>query len=155
MRIELQYLERASKTPKLLLLLPEQYFDDVEPAAVVGSDAIPRFDHAADYLFEQLRLVPEQLKWTELRLHGTAGDGTVRTEFYQHGKSWMSHRSDPEGYEEIIHNTQITEKACHVIRTHKPPSGTCTVNYNGIIENLEGGCQAETRFDDQQAEEDR
>jgi len=43
-----------------------------------------------------------RLKWTLERRSGTTDDTTIRTQYMDAGRSWMTHRSDPDGYEELI-----------------------------------------------------
>jgi hypothetical protein len=131
----------------MLPLTPEQYFDPLQPGESFEKEGIARHDHAADFLRERLGLLPSQLGWTELVIQGTEEDRTIRTEFHGGGRSWLLHRKDPDGYEELIHHTQLTDKLCHLTRTQKQRGGMWSLIYNGVVEDLENGSQVETRFD--------
>lgn len=89
-----------------------------------------------------------RLKWTLLRRSGTVyDDATFRTQYMDGGRSWMTHRNDPDGYEEMIHFTQIDENRCHILRTGRAAGGGWAVYLNSVIEDKSDGSQREERFD--------
>jgi hypothetical protein len=88
------------------------------------------------------------LKWSLERRSGTADDDTAfRTQYLDGGRSWMNHRHDTDGYEEIIHCTQLSDTSCHIIRTVREPGGGWAVHLSSVIRDEEDGSQREQRFD--------
>jgi hypothetical protein len=62
------------------------------------------------------------------------------------GKNWMNHRLDPDGYEELIHTTQISDDCCHIIRTCKERNGAWTVCLISVVRDLPDGSQEATDY---------
>jgi hypothetical protein len=135
--IEITYQLREASTPVSIRLTPEQYFDPLEPGESYDRDGVPRFDHAWQYLGVPL----DRLMWTVLRRSGTAEPSVHRTDFFCDGRTWLLHRTDPDGYEELIHSTEFLDGSAHIIRTHRKPSETWTMNTNMLI--LDSGTPAE------------
>jgi len=144
MQIQLVYQTWDEAAPVTKPLPPEEYFDPLEPGESYEVDGIPRYNHTWQYL----DVPPSRLKWTLLRRSGTVDDdATFRTQYMDAGRSWMTHRRDPDGYEEMIHFTQIDEGRCHILRTGRAAGGGWVVYLNSVIEDKEDGSQREERLD--------
>lgn len=143
MRIEIEYLQKDSDASKKISLLPEDYFDPLEDGEFFERDGIPRFNHDAEYI----SISNSRLVWSKLTIQGTDDDRTIVTNYYCDGETWMTHRIDPNGYEEIIHNTKIDRGTWHIIRTHKKKDGAWKVILNSVIYDLPDGSEREVRFD--------
>jgi hypothetical protein len=143
-QIQLVYQTWDGATPITKSLTPEEYFDPLELGESYESDGVPKFNHTWRYL----DVPPSQLKWTLERRSGTADDDTTfRTQYMDGGRCWMTHRSDPDGYEEMIHFTQIDDSRCHILRTCRTSGGGWAVILNSLIEDKDDGSQREERFD--------
>ena len=144
MEIVIVYQTWNDKSPLRLTLTPEEYFDPIQPGETFEQDAIPKFNHTWQYL----RVPRDSLKWSMEHRSGTSDDTVFLTQYMDGGRSWMNHRSDPNGYEEIVQCTQLDECRCHIIRAVKiAPNGRWAVSYNGLITDQDDGSQAEQRFD--------
>jgi len=143
MKISIEYLEKESLQSSEVCLGPEEYFDPIEDDEKYESDAIPKYDHACDYL----DISKNRLIWTKLNVCGTSEDKKIITHYFNDGEVCMIHRKDVDGYEEIIHSTQVDEKTCHIIRTHKDGNKGWKVNYNAVIYDQDDGSQKEVRYD--------
>ncbi len=42
---------------------------------------------------------------------------SVYTQYLDGGRFRMTHRVDQDGYEEMIHVTQLDDRSCHIVRT--------------------------------------
>lgn len=144
MEIEIVYQTWNSDHPVRLWLAPEEYFDPIGPEETYERDAIAKFNHTWEYLD-----VPrEQLKWSTERRVGTSHDRDFVTQYMDGGRSWLNHRVDPDGYEELIHVTQLDSHTVHIIRTVKyGVSGQWAVCLNSVIVDQNDGSQKEQRFD--------
>jgi hypothetical protein len=143
MEIELVYQTWDGTEPVRLMLSPADYFDPLEPGETYESHGIPRYNHTWQYLH-----VPRsRLKWSKERRQGTGEDSTFRTQYMDGGRSWMNHRLDPDGYEEIIHHTELTDGCYHIIRTCRKTNGAWVVALNSVVSDLADGTQREQRFD--------
>lgn len=143
MNIQIAYQTWDDAEPVWLTLTPEEYFDPLEPGETYEAHGVPRFNHTWQYL-----AVPrDRLKWSLERRQGTHDDTTFRTQYMDGGRSWMYHRLDPDGYEEIIHNTQFTDDRCHIMRTCRVAGGNWVVSLNSLIRDLADGSQDEQRYD--------
>lgn len=143
MKIEIEYLEKGKPVPVSINLRENEFFDLIQEGESYENDAIPKYNHAREYLEVSL----SRLLWTKLNIEGTNEDRKIITHYYNNGESWMSYRIDIDGYEEMIHSTKLDEKTCHVVRLHKDCDGNWEVNYNGAIYDLSDGSQEEKRFD--------
>ena len=143
MRIEIHYVRRWTSELQVMALSPDEYFDPVEQGESYEEDGIPKHNHAEGYL----GLPISQLIWTEIHVMGTSEDHIIRTEYSETGKATMIHRLDADGYEEMIHFTQLTRASCHIIRTWKRGSGGWSVCLNSLIEDMPDGSQREESFD--------
>jgi hypothetical protein len=143
-KIQLAYQLWGSDNIAWVTLTPEQYFDPLEPGETYEADGIPRYNHTWQYLS-----VPrERLKWSLERREGTGDDTTFRTQYMAGGKTWMNHRLDPDGFEELIHCTQISATCCHIVRTRRGPTGAWTVSLISVIRDLPGGKQESTSYEE-------
>lgn len=141
--IAMTYLLRDESEPQCVTFPPEAYFDQLEDGETYERDAIPRFNAAADYL----DVSADRLRWTELVIEGTESDRRIRTEFLPGGYSWVSHRTDQDGYEEIITTTRLSKTDWHIVRVYKKANTPWTVCLNSLIVDQPDGSQMETRFD--------
>ncbi|VTR93119.1 Uncharacterized protein OS=Desulfosporosinus sp. OT GN=DOT_0185 PE=4 SV=1 [Gemmata massiliana] len=142
-QIQLVYQTWDGGAPVTKFLLPEEYFDPLEPGESYEVDGVPKYNHTWQYL----DVPPRRLKWTVERRSGTADDTTIRAQYMDGGQSWMTHRSDPDGYEEMIHSTQIGDGRCHILRTCRTTGGGWVVHLNTVIEGGDDGTQREKRLD--------
>jgi hypothetical protein len=126
-----------------LVLSPSDYFDPLEPGENYQTHGVPRHNHTWQYLNVPLN----RLKWSMERRRGTGDDTTFRTQYMDGGRTWMTHRLNPDGYEEIIHYTQLSDNLCHTIRTWRTPGGAWVVSLNSVIRNLPDGSEEELRHD--------
>ncbi len=116
--IDLWYRTSDSEVETHLSLAPESYFDPLRSGATYASDGIPRYDDTWQYLD-----VPrERLVWSVERRTGTGEDCTFSTQYFDGGKTWINHRSDPSGYEELIHVVDFGDRYL-TLRTFKQPGG--------------------------------
>jgi hypothetical protein len=141
--IQLIYQTWDEAAPVSILLPPETYFDPLGPGENYETHGVPRFNHTWQYL----NVPKRRLKWALERRLGTADDATIRTQYMDGGRSSMAHRSNPDGYEEMIHSTQIGDGRCHILRTFKTAGGCWAVHLNSVIEDEDNGSQREERFD--------
>jgi hypothetical protein len=142
--IRLAYQLWGSDDVVWITLTPEKYFDPLEPGETYEADGVPRYNHTWRYLS-----VPrERLKWSLERREGTRNDTTFRTQYMAGGKTWMTHRIDPDGFEELIHYTQISATCCHIVRTRRRPTGAWTVSLISVIHDLPGGKQESKNYEE-------
>lgn len=137
MTIKIEYLEKSNSRPIEIQLTPEEYFDSIEEGDTYEKDGIPKFR----YVYEYLGLEVNKLVWSRENIYGAI----FTTYYYNDGKTWVAYRCDLDGYEEIIHNTQIDELSCHIIRTCKKDN-LWQMLYNGIVYDNDDGSQGERRF---------
>jgi hypothetical protein len=124
-------------------MTPEEYFDPIDPGETYEEDAIAK----NNFTWEYLDLPREALKWSMERRTGTVDDRTIYTHYMKEGRSWMTHRVDPGGYEEMIHVTQFDERTYHLIRTMKlGKSGRWAVSLNSVFGNQDDGSEIEQNF---------
>lgn len=124
---------------KQITLTPEEYFDPIDEDETYENDAIPKYNHAEEYLGISTNL----LEWTELEISETEQSHCIRTQYFDEGKSWMSHRKDLDGYEEIIVMSQLNNVDTHISRVHKKANEHWQVNLVSVITDLEDGSQSE------------
>ncbi len=128
-QIKLMYKKRDDNIPVSIQLEPEAYFDRLESGENYQEDGVPKYNDAWEYLDVPV----SELEWIMEEISGTTEDGIIRTELLKDGVNWMTHRKDESGYEEIIHNTEISPNISHIIRTHKDDEGIWTVNTNMVF----------------------
>ncbi|HVK07602.1 MAG TPA: hypothetical protein VM597_02380 [Gemmataceae bacterium] len=143
MEILLIYQTWDEAAPVSKLLSPEEYFDPPGPGESYEAHGVPKHNHTWQYLD-----VPrKRLKWTLERRSGTTDNTAIRTQYMDGGRSWMTHRSDPDGYEEMIHSTRVGDGRCHILRTCRTAGGGWAVHLNSVIEDGDDGSQREERLD--------
>jgi hypothetical protein len=96
----------------------ETYFDPLEEGETYAEHGIPRFNVTSQYI----DVPPDQLVWSIERRTGTSDDTTFSTQYFDGGKSWVNHRTDPCGYEELIHSIDLGD-SYFILRTSKKPNG--------------------------------
>jgi hypothetical protein len=143
MQIQIGYQTWDGQGPVWLTLSPEEYFDPLGPGEEHATNGVPRYNHTWEYLNIPL----DRLKWSVERRRGTFDDTTFLTQYMDGGKTWMNHRRDPDGYEEIIHYTQLAGDRCHILRTCQKPHGAWVVALNSVIRDLPDRRQEEQRYD--------
>lgn len=141
MKIRICY-KTKDELEKSIDLTPEEYFDPIDEDETYENDAIPKYNHAEEYLEISTNL----LEWTEIAVSETNQSHCIRTQYSDNGKSWMSHRKDLSGYEEIILSSQINSSNVHIARIHKDGNENWQVNYDGVITDLEDGSQSEQKI---------
>lgn len=151
MEIEIVYQTWECDEPVRVKLSAEAYFDPVGPGETYADNGIPRYDETWRYLD-----VPRSsLKWSSERRLGTWFDTTFTTQYMNGGNSWATHRIDPDGYEEIIHVSELDRRTCHIIRTVKTlVAGRWAVCLNTIVHDQDDGSQKEQRLDEPCTSED-
>ena len=101
-----------------LPLEPEGYFDPLGPGENFAEHGFPRFN----YTWQYIDVSRDKLLWSIERRTGTRCDTTFSTQYFDGGKTWINHRSDPNGYEELIHTIDLGETYM-TLRTFKQPGG--------------------------------
>ncbi|MFM2314404.1 MAG: hypothetical protein RLZZ04_3680 [Cyanobacteriota bacterium] len=96
----------------------ETYFDSLEEGETFTEHGIPRFN----FTWQYIDVPPDQLVWSIERRTGTSDDTTFSTQYFDGGKSWVNHRTDPSGYEELIHAIDLGESYL-TLRSAKQPNG--------------------------------
>jgi hypothetical protein len=140
MKIEIHYKVR-DELEKHIVLSPEEYFDPIDEDETYENDAIPKYNHAEEYL----GISTESLEWTLIKINETTQGQTIRKQYFDKGNSFMFHRKDSDGYEEIIISSQLNISNVHVARVHKDDNENWQVNYDGVITDLEDGSQSENK----------
>lgn len=138
MKIRISYKVKNDLT-KFVDLVSEEYFDPLDKDENYEDHGIAKFDHAEEYL----EISPENLEWTEIEITKTKTSHSIRKQYSADGKSWMCHRKDLDGYEEIIVMSQLSDLEVNVVRIHKKENGNWQIKYNGIITDLADGSQKE------------
>lgn len=146
MEIKISFQTWDSSDPVIYSLSPEEYFDPIQPHENFEEDGISKYPETWEYLLKERNLERRLLKWSMEKRTGTHHDTTFRTQYMDNGRSWMTHRSDPNGYEEITHYTQLTESSCHIFRTFKTEGGSWAVHVNCVIEDRKDGSQTEHSY---------
>ncbi|MBX7171115.1 MAG: hypothetical protein K1X72_09165 [Pyrinomonadaceae bacterium] len=127
---------------KQITLTAEEYFDPIDEDETYENDAIPKYNHAEEYL----EIATNLLEWTEIAVSETKQSHCIRTQYFDEGKSWMSHRKDLYGYEEIVLSSQLNSSNVHIARIHKDDNENWQVNYDGVITDIEDGSQSEQKI---------
>jgi hypothetical protein len=134
MEIEIVYKTWQNETPIVRKLTPEEYFDELDAGQTYEVDGIAKHDHTWEYIDVPL----SSLEWTSERRSGTTHDRTHFTQYMGNGRSWLNHRVDANGYEEMVHETQLDGGASHLVRTVKMvPTGRWAVRVNCIVSDSE------------------
>lgn len=143
MKIEIHYFKNSENEPGILELTPEEYFDplDEEENENFEDHGCAKFNHAEEYLY----LNAADLKWTDIRIHGTKNDYNIRTEYYK-GLHSMWYRKEADGSEEICLITQISESETHIARIYKTIETDWRVVMNALAEDLPDGTNKDTNL---------
>ena len=104
-RINLDYRLIDGKEWKSINLEPESYFD-LESDELVTLDSIPFYDHAIEYLVEDLEIQKESVMATKIRLYdkSTMQERLITESFWNYGRNRLIERQDigDRPYSEII-----------------------------------------------------
>jgi hypothetical protein len=143
--IRITYMPKRGGSPGSVELAARDYYDSLAPGETYERDGIPRFDHAYRYT----PCSPEELLWTVLDvnfLRGGAERTVIRTQFLDGSRSMMTHRADADGYEEIIHSTQVDPGRWHHLRTVREPGRPWAVTLNSLTDERPGAKVASRDF---------
>ncbi len=128
MDIRIRYQRLDEATPRFLELSPSEYFDPLDPGEILSVRSVPR-------LLETYQYTPhkaEELRWTVVEIKDGADFWHVRTQFLNGMRSLMHHSQQSDGTEEIIHQTELSPRCWHTIRTLKQAGKTWTVVMNSL-----------------------
>jgi hypothetical protein len=129
MNVLITYLVRNETESRVLELLPEAYFEPLDDLDVSWRiDDVPKHQDA----FEYTGYLAENLCWTVLEIRDGNSLRRVRTQFLDGISSMMTHLVDPDGSEEIIHQTEVCAGCWHTIRTSRQAGKAWTVVMNEV-----------------------
>ncbi|TWU50690.1 hypothetical protein Poly51_39830 [Rubripirellula tenax] len=117
-KIDIWYRLRDADSDGHLSLTPESYFDPVDTHETYEQDGIPRFN----FTWQYLDVPRDRLLWSIERRAGTEDDATFSTQYFDGGRTTVNHRSDPNGYEELIHAFDFGG-TYFTVRSFKQPDG--------------------------------
>lgn len=141
MKIQICYKVR-DEDEKFINLTAKEYFDSLDKEENFEDDGIPKFNHAEEYL----NIPTKILEWTAIRISEAKVAHSIRTQFFDNGKSWMTYRKDLDGYEEIILSSRLNDSDDNVVRIRKNSDVSWQVNTNVVITTLADGSQTEKRI---------
>lgn len=148
-RINLDYRLIDGKEWKSINLEPESYFD-LESDELVTLDSIPFYDHAIEYLVEDLEIQKESVMATKIRLYdkSTMQERLITESFWNYGRNRLIERQDigDRPYSEIILEMLVSEvpEVWEVLRCDRL-SGMLSPSYHAKIQDREDGSQVEHR----------
>jgi hypothetical protein len=146
-RINLDYRLVDSKEWKSIDLEPESYFD-LESGELVNLDSIPFYDHAVEYLVEDLAIQKESVIATKIHLYdkSTKQERLITESFWNYGRNRLIERQDigDQPYSEIILEMLVSEvpEVWEVLRCYRL-SGVLSPSYHAKIQDREDGSQVE------------
>ncbi len=146
-RIELGYKLLDSKEWKSIDFPPENYFD-LESDELVTLDSIPFYDHAIEYLVQDLEIQKESVMATKVHLHdkSTKQERLITESFWNYGRNRLIERQDigSQTYSEIILEMLVSEvpEVWEVLRCDRL-SGVLSPSYHAKIQDREDGSQVE------------
>ena len=146
-RINLDYRLIDGKEWKSINLEPESYFD-LESDELVTLDSIPFYDHAIEYLVEDLEIQKEFVIATKIRLYdrATKQERLITESFWNYGRNRLIERQDigSQPYSEIILEMLVSEvpEVWEVLRCDRM-SGVLSPSYHAKIQDREDGSQVE------------
>jgi hypothetical protein len=146
-QIELGYKLLDSKEWKSVDFLPENYFD-IESDELVSLESIPFYDHAIEYLVEDLEIQKEFVIATKIRLYdrATKQERLITESFWNYGRNRLIERQDigSQPYSEIILEMLVSEvpEVWEVLRCDRL-SGVLSPSYHAKIQDREDGSQVE------------
>jgi hypothetical protein len=117
-QINIWFQTSGSDTETRRSLELETYFDPLAEGETYAEHGIPRFN----FTWKYIDVPRDQLIWSIERRVGTSDDATFSTQYFDGGKTWVNHRTDPSGYEELIHAIDLGDSYL-TIRTAKQPNG--------------------------------
>lgn len=118
MQIDIYYLTSNIDSPVHLSISPETCFGPLEPGETYVDAGYPRYN----YTWENIDVPLDKLVWSGLRRTGVRDPTVFSTQYFNDGKVWITHRSDPNGYEELIHSIDFGTRDM-ILRTFKQPGG--------------------------------
>jgi hypothetical protein len=151
MNISITYLLTSEQELRTVLLAPAEYFDPIEDGESYETHGVERFQNAYQYL----EVPVADIRWTLLDIRRGSSWTRIRTQLLAGAESMLTHREDSDGYEEIIHTTQINQTDSHITRTCKRIEKSWCVWYDAIITDHLDGSQTERRLDADWHEVDR
>src|SRR4051794_15335724 len=128
MDIRIRYQRRDEATPRVLELLPQDYFDPLDPGETLSVRSVPRLLDTYEYTPHRA----EELRWTVVEITDGAAFWRVRTQLLDGMRSLMHHSQESDGSEEIIHQTELGPNCWHTTRTLKQPGKAWTVVMNSL-----------------------
>jgi hypothetical protein len=127
-RILIRYLLRGESVPRVLELSPQEYFDPLNDGEILSVGSVPKHQDA----FEYTGCRAHELYWTALEIREGETFWRVRTQFLDGLRSLMTHSSQSDGTEEVIHQTEIGPRCWHTIRTLREPGRAWAVVANNL-----------------------
>lgn len=146
-QVEIGYKLLDSKEWKSVDFSPENYFD-LESGEIVNLDSIPFYDHAIDYLVEDLAIQKESVIATKIHLYdkSTKQERLITESFWNYGRNRLIERQDfgDRPYSEIILEMLVSEvpEVWEVLRCDRL-SGVLSPSYHAKIQDREDGSQVE------------
>ena len=146
-RIKLGYKLLDSKEWKSIDFLPESYFD-LEPDEIMNLDSNPFYNHAIEYLVEDLEVQKESVMATKVHLYdeSTKQERLITESFWNYGHNRLIERQDigDQPYSEIILEMLVSEvpEVWEVLRCDRL-SGALSPSYHAKIQDCEDGSQVE------------
>jgi hypothetical protein len=146
-QIELGYKLLDSKEWKSIDLEPKNYFD-IESGELVNLESIPFYDHAIDYLVQDLEIQKESVMATRVHLYdkSTKQERLITESFWNYGCNRLIERQDmgDHPYSEIILEMLVSEvpEVWEVLRCDRL-SGVLSPSYHAKIHDREDGSQVE------------
>ena len=128
MEIRIRYQRRDEATPRVLELMPEDYFDPLNPGETLSVRSVPRLLDAYQYTPHRA----EELLWTVVEVTDGESFWRVRTQLLDGMRSLMHHSQQADGSEEIIHATELGPLCWHTTRTLKQAGQTWAVVMNSL-----------------------
>jgi hypothetical protein len=142
MVIIIRFLRRGESAPHTLELSPEEYFDPPDNGEVLVVRSVPKYQDAYRYTGYK----EEDMCWTVLDVSDGSDFWRVRSQLLEGARSQMTHSSQPDGSEEIIHQTEICPGCWHTIRTLKLPSQSWAVTMNHLTVEKPGHLSGDRDF---------
>lgn len=146
-QIELGYRLLDSKEWQSIDFSLENYFD-IESDELVSLDSIPFYDHAIEYLVQDLEIQKESVMATKVHLcdKSTKQERLITESFWNYGRNRLIERQDigDHPYSEIILEMLVSEvpEVWEVLRCDRL-SGVLSPSYHAKIEDCEDGSQVE------------
>ncbi len=150
-QVNLSYKLIDSNKWQSIELIPENYFD-LEPNESISLDSLPFYNHAIEYLVEDLEIQREIVLATKLHLCDRANrqERLITESFWNSGRNRLIERQDigNKPYSEIILEMLMSEvpEVWEVLRCDRL-SGILTPSYHAKIQDHEDGSQTEYRVD--------